>query len=139
MSKTLRNKVVLLIGGNKIGGASLAASLAERGANVAVVCFDDEHHRISQIQRGVESNGQRCLIVAADPDSDSFPDQVIGCVVKEFGRLDIFIDYAPLPQIDPDADSERPQVDPMANPFSNSEMMAAALRQIVGDRNNHPD
>ncbi len=101
MPDTLHDKVVLIVGGTEAGGASLVVSLAKRGADVAIVYFDDEHQRARQIQKKVESNGRRCLTVAAEPDSEWFTGRVIGRVVKDLGHLDIFIDYAALPQNDP--------------------------------------
>lgn len=127
----LQDKVVLLLGGTSAGGASLAASLAEQGADVAVVYFDEEHERASKIKETVESSGQRCLTFAAEPESAAFPEQVIGRVVEDFGRLDIFIDYAPIAHADLDDDVTAREISSMTNPFSNFEMMAAALGQMT--------
>lgn len=131
--ETLLNKVVLLIGGTKAGGPSLAASLAERGADIAVVYSGDQHQQAERIKQDVEASGQRCLTFAAEPQSDSFPKQVISRVVNDLGRLDVFIDYAAFPQPDDENENGLPGTAGINNPFSNFEMMAAALGQLTGD------
>lgn len=133
--ETLQDKVVLLLGGTKVGGPSLAASLAERGADIAVVYFGEQHQRATELKRRVEANGQRCLTFAAEPERKTFPQEVISKIVDELGHLDIFIDYAALPRpVRPDTGNGRDRAeraDVWSNPFSNFEMMAAALGQLT--------
>lgn len=138
LRETLQNKVVLLIGGTKVGGPALAASLAERGADVAVVYFDDQHERAERIKQEVEANGQRCLTFAARPENDGFPEQVISRVVDDLGRLDVFIDYAAFPQTDGGDEDLSLASGGITNPFSNFEMMAAALGQLTDSNGSSP-
>lgn len=129
---SLQDKVVLLVTGARIGGQSLAVSLAERGADIAIVCLRDQHRKADQIRRQVEEKGRRCLTIPVEKEGKALSRRVIEQIVEQLGRLDIFIDYTSLPDVvSGNGVEENEQQSYWSNPFSNFEIMAAALRQMV--------
>ena len=90
----LKDKVILLYDGTIKGGQSLALSLAENGADVALVYRPAHHNRAEDIKHAVEAQGQRCLILPAQPQDDKSSEELIAKTVDELGRLDIYIDYS---------------------------------------------
>ena len=90
----LKDKVILLYDGTVKGGQSLALSLAERGADVALVYRPAHQNRAEDIKNAIEAQGQRCLIMLAQPQGDKASQALIQKTVDELGRLDIYIDYS---------------------------------------------
>ena len=72
----LTNKICLVTGGTKGIGAAAALSLAEAGADLALVArhLDDEARGV---QAQIEKLGRRCLLIAADV---SIPAEAARCV-----------------------------------------------------------
>jgi sporulation protein YlmC with PRC-barrel domain len=131
----LEDKVALLFDGAHSGGRSLAVSLAEYGADVAIV-YRQAHARNASITKElVEAKGRRCLIIPAQGDEESFSRDVVQQTINTLGRLDIFIDYSSLPREDVGADqsgkTEKRDNNGRTDPFTNVEIMSAALDQMV--------
>jgi NAD(P)-dependent dehydrogenase (short-subunit alcohol dehydrogenase family) len=131
----LQNKVVLLVARSISNGRSLAVSLAERGADIAIVHLGGQQQGADKIKRQVHEKGRQCLIVPMASSSKDRASELISQIVDELGQIDIFIDIAALKShADSVADVNRnEQQDHWSNPFSNFQMMSAALRQMVID------
>lgn len=89
----LKHKVCLITGGTKGIGAAAAISLAEQGANIALVArqMDEE---ANQTARRVEALGGKCLLISADMAK---PEQATACVertARELGSVDVLIHSA---------------------------------------------
>jgi NAD(P)-dependent dehydrogenase (short-subunit alcohol dehydrogenase family) len=134
-AEPLHDNVVLLVGVSRIGSRSLAVSLAERGADISFLHANDQYLQVAQIKRRVEEHGQRCLAIPARTDGQISSRNVVGQIVENLGRLDIFIDYGALSGDLHTGECAEMRADRRnagrANPFSHFGLVAAAIRQMV--------
>jgi NAD(P)-dependent dehydrogenase (short-subunit alcohol dehydrogenase family) len=89
----LKDKVALITGGDSGIGRAIALAYAKEGADVVLV-YLSEHGDAEETKRHVENAGRKCLHVAGDIGDESFCQQMINQVVKEFGKLDILVNNA---------------------------------------------
>jgi NAD(P)-dependent dehydrogenase (short-subunit alcohol dehydrogenase family) len=133
----LQGKVALIVGGATEKGQSLAVAFADRGVNVALVYFNEDHARAAQIKHEVEQRQQQCMLVAgrmSDEDVDAgFAEEVMLQLLQRFGRLDIFINLSshafPLGDLLSGGADEMEQLRSRIFPHFN--IMKAALDQIT--------
>lgn len=141
----LENKVAMLFDGTHSGGRALALSLAEYGADVAIV-YREAHARNAHVTKElVEAKGRRCLIIPAQVNDESLSSDVVQQTINTLGRLDIFIDYSSLPKDDVESANRDDNIkkrddNGRTDPFTNVEIMSAALDQMVNiDQTNTQD
>ncbi|MDX1662288.1 MAG: SDR family NAD(P)-dependent oxidoreductase [Candidatus Promineifilaceae bacterium] len=133
----LENKVALIIGGATESGRSLAVSFAERGMDVAVVYFNAAHGMAASIKEQVEEQGRRCLLIPGaeidDGVDEQFAREVVQQIIKQFGRLDVFINFSahafPLQNLF--HEEEVQEEDMREQIFPHFSMMKAALNEIL--------
>ena len=89
----LDGKVAVVTGGSKGIGKSLAISLAEAGADLALVSrtADVLEETVREIR---EATGRQVLAIAADLRELEQMEPMVDEVLKEFGRLDILVNNA---------------------------------------------
>lgn len=92
---TLENKVAMLFDGADEDGRFLAMTLANYGADIAIVYREDHARYARETKTLVEAKGRRCLIVPLQAGKDVSRD-LIRQTASELGRLDIFIDGSSL-------------------------------------------
>lgn len=92
-SGKLQGKVALITGGDSGIGRAVAIMYAREGADV-VVLYLNEHQDAEETKRLVEEEGRRCDLIAGDIGEETFCQQAVQQVVKEFGRLDILVNNA---------------------------------------------
>jgi len=86
----LKNKVALVLGAINGIGKGIGIALAKHGAKVALNYFDWEE-RLDQLKRDFAEIGRDPLIIRTNLlDTDKIP-ELVGQVIKHFGRLDILI------------------------------------------------
>jgi NAD(P)-dependent dehydrogenase (short-subunit alcohol dehydrogenase family) len=89
----LRDKVVLITGGDSGIGRAVALAFAAEGADVAIV-YLNEHGDAQETQRQVEAKGRRCVAFAGDVGEESVCQAAVAQAVRELGRLDILVNNA---------------------------------------------
>lgn len=145
----LKDKVALLFDGTNTGGRSLAVSLANYGADIAIVYPQAHIMEARMTKKLVEAEGRRCLVIPVRADQandETFSKEVVRQTINTLGRLDIFIDYSSLPRDDvrlPNSAGKKMETrdsQDQRDPFTNVEIMSAALDQMVGkDQTNMQD
>jgi NAD(P)-dependent dehydrogenase (short-subunit alcohol dehydrogenase family) len=90
----LTSRVVLLTGGRRMG-ATIAASVAARGADV-VVTYRSSSSDAETIVQAVQAAGRRGMAVHADVSDAASAGAMIAEVDRAFGRLDVLINMASL-------------------------------------------
>jgi len=125
----LQNKVALIFGGTGPGREELALSLAEKGADIALVSYRQHDQSMTAAKKQVEATGRRCLAIPVRIADRRMARQLIQRIVRKLGRLDIFIDYAA--QSDLENGTPRPTANHPANVFPSYLIMNAALKQIT--------
>ncbi|MEW6321128.1 MAG: SDR family oxidoreductase [Acidobacteriota bacterium] len=96
---TLKDRVVLITGGKRIGQV-VAGELARRGADVAL-SYRGSRDEALAAAADVQAQGRRALTVAADVGRIDDCQRLVDTVAGELGRLDVLVNmasiYAPKP------------------------------------------
>ena len=90
----LSGKVVLITGGKRIG-AVVATTLAQAGADVAMV-YNRSRAEADETVAAVRALGRKAVTVQADVSSEHDCAQAVDTTVSQLGRLDILINMASL-------------------------------------------
>jgi hypothetical protein len=94
--KQLLGKVVLLIGQDTAVVQNLITQLAQKGADIALVCWQMPGETVRKIRANVQETGRHFLLLEqteAVPKA-SMITQLIETISNEWGHLDIFIDLS---------------------------------------------
>jgi NAD(P)-dependent dehydrogenase (short-subunit alcohol dehydrogenase family) len=92
-AKLMENKVVLITGGDSGIGRATARLMAQHGANISIVYFDEKQDA-QDTRELVEETGQACLLIQADIKE---PDQCKGAVeqtINDLGKINCLINNA---------------------------------------------
>ncbi len=88
----LTGKTAVVTGGGRGIGKAIALSLAEAGADVAVVART--YSEIGDVSEIIRSKGRKCVPVTADLTDPSNVDAAINVIKFEFGQVDILVNNA---------------------------------------------
>jgi NAD(P)-dependent dehydrogenase (short-subunit alcohol dehydrogenase family) len=92
-SGKLKNKVVLITGGDSGIGRAAAIAFAREGADL-VVLYLNEHGDAKETKRQVEQEQRRCLLIAGDIGDERFCIRSVKQAMKEFQRIDVLVNNA---------------------------------------------
>lgn len=90
----LRGKAALVTGGDSGIGRAVALLYAREGADVAITFLPEEQSDAEETRQAIEAEGRRCLLLPGDLTDSDHCDEVVESVVREFGKLDIFVNNA---------------------------------------------
>lgn len=90
----LKGKVALITGGDSGIGRSVSVLFAREGADVAIVYLPAEQSDAETVQKAVEKEGRKVLLIPGDVTSRSFCDDAVEQTVRKLGRLDILVNNA---------------------------------------------
>lgn len=90
----LLNKVVLLIGNDTAVLQNMIIQLAQKGADVALICQKLPAETLSLIRDKVESLGRHFLLIEKSRQQPISPERLIESISSHLGHLDIFIDLS---------------------------------------------
>jgi 3-oxoacyl-[acyl-carrier protein] reductase/pteridine reductase len=93
MNKPLAGKTVLVTGAAKRIGRSIALTLAEAGANVAITYLSSQPDAEDMVQSLAEFDVEALAIRADLRDPESIR-QTVASVIEEFGQLDLLVNNA---------------------------------------------
>ena len=89
----LKDKKVLLTGGDSGIGRAVALAYAREGADL-VVSYLNEHEDAAETKRLVEEAGRQCLLVAGDISKAERCRSLVQKTVEAFGRIDVVVNNA---------------------------------------------
>lgn len=95
----LEGKVVLITGGSRGLGLTLARTLAQRGARLAICARSEE--ALAAAKRELEELGAEVTTHALDLTDRLKVEEMIGRVITHYGKLDVLINNAGIVQIGP--------------------------------------
>ena len=92
-SGKLKNKVIILTGGDSGLGRAAAVAFAKEGANL-VIPYYNEHQDALETKNIVESYGAKCLLLSGDLSTKEFCKHVVDSTIKKFGKIDVLVNNA---------------------------------------------
>ena len=128
----LKDKVVVITGGNSGIGRAVAIAMAREGALVSIL-YLEEHDDANETKRLVEAEGSQCLLFAGDIGDEMFCWESVERINEEFGRIDILVNNAAEQhEVDDPADLETAQLERTfrTNVFSFFHMTRACLQYM---------
>src|SRR5215831_15199559 len=88
----LDGRVVLLTGAKRVG-ATIATTVAGRGANVAL-SYNRSSAEADETAAAIRALGRRAMTVKADLGDPAACEAMVAAVGKELGRLDVLVNMA---------------------------------------------
>ncbi len=92
-SHKLKDKVVLISGGDSGIGRSVAVLFAREGADVAII-YLEEQQDAERTKQLVEQEGQHCLLLKEDISDPESSEKCVAETLKVFGKINILINNA---------------------------------------------
>ncbi|MEO2076975.1 MAG: 2-dehydro-3-deoxy-D-gluconate 5-dehydrogenase KduD [Bacillus sp. (in: firmicutes)] len=108
----LDGKVAAITGATRGIGRSIALSLAEAGADIALLQRSPEQ---SDVKEEIEALGRKCLIVPCDLENVEQVNAAIPHVVSHFGKIDILVNNAGIQRRSPSVDFSEQDWDDVIN------------------------
>ena len=92
-SGRLKDKTVLITGGDSGIGRAVSIAFAKEGADLAIVYYD-EHDDAGETKKIIENSGRKCLLIPGDITDSSFCKSAIKKAMENYGKIDVLINNA---------------------------------------------
>lgn len=89
-SNKLKDKVVIISGGDSGIGRAISVLFAKEGANI-VISYFNEHEDANETKRIVESLGRKCLLFPGDLRDEVLSKYIVDRTLSNFGKIDVLI------------------------------------------------
>lgn len=89
-SGKLKDKVVIISGGDSGIGRAVAVLFAKEGANIVINYFN-EHQDANQTKEIIESYGRSCLLIPGDLRNETLSTHIVNGAIDCFGKIDILV------------------------------------------------
>jgi NAD(P)-dependent dehydrogenase (short-subunit alcohol dehydrogenase family) len=90
----LEGKVAIVTGGDSGIGRAVAYLFAREGADVAIVCLEEEHPDALAIHEAIRQLGRRVLLIHGDVSQSEFCSRAVEQTVQTFGKVNILVNNA---------------------------------------------
>jgi NAD(P)-dependent dehydrogenase (short-subunit alcohol dehydrogenase family) len=92
----LKNKIVLITGGDSGIGKAVAVLFAKEAATIAIAYLNEDKDAKETQQYIQENYGRRCLLIKGDLSREANCINAVKKTIKQFGRIDILVNNAAL-------------------------------------------
>lgn len=89
----LKNKVIIITGGDSGLGRAAAIICAKEGANI-VIPYLNEHIDALETKQKIEEYGAKCLLISGDLTDQKFSKEIVTKTLNTFGKIDVLINNA---------------------------------------------
>ena len=92
-SGKLKDKVIIVTGGDSGLGRAASIIFAKEGANV-VIPYYNEHEDANKTKEYIEALGQKCLLISGDISEKGFCKTIVEKTLEAFGKIDVLVNNA---------------------------------------------
>ena len=89
-SGKLKDKIVIISGGDSGIGRAVSILFAKEGANI-VISYLNEHEDANYTKKIVESYGRKCILIPGDLRDEKLSTYIVDVTINTFGKIDILI------------------------------------------------
>ena len=90
----MKNKILLITGGDSGIGRAVAVLFAKEGADVAII-YLSESNDAKETQSIIENEyGRKCLLIKGDISKEKFCNSAVSKTVKQYGKIDVLVNNA---------------------------------------------
>ena len=89
-SGKLKDKVIIISGGDSGIGRAISVLFAKEGANI-VISYFNEHEDANETKRIVESLGRKCLLFSGDLRDPNLSKYIVDKTLSTFNKIDVLI------------------------------------------------
>lgn len=89
-SGKLKDKVVIISGGDSGIGRAVSVLFAKEGADI-VIPFLNEVEDANLTKQMVEKYGRKCILIKGDLKNENFSNYIVDITIKKLGKIDILI------------------------------------------------
>lgn len=89
-SDKLKNKTVIISGGDSGIGRAISVLFAKEGADI-VINYLNEHEDANFTKNCIEKYGRRCLLIPGDLREEKLSQEIVDKTIATFGKIDILI------------------------------------------------
>ena len=92
-SGKLKNKVVVITGGDSGIGRAVSLAFAKEGADIVIV-YLNEHTDANETKTLIESKGSKCILIPGDLRDEEFSKKIVDITIDKLGKIDVLINNA---------------------------------------------
>ncbi|MEK5108643.1 SDR family oxidoreductase [Cytobacillus sp. FSL K6-0129] len=86
----LKDRVVIVTGGDSGIGRAAAVAFAKEGANL-VIAYYDEHRDAEETKQAIAYYGGKCLLIPGDQREEAHCKRIVEETIQTFGRCDVLV------------------------------------------------
>ncbi|MCH3964895.1 MAG: SDR family oxidoreductase [Clostridium sp.] len=92
-SEKLKDKTILITGGDSGIGRAAATAFAKEGADLAIVYYNEDGDA-ADTKNIIEQNGRKCILIPGDVSDDNFCKSAVQKSIDTFGKIDVLVNNA---------------------------------------------
>lgn len=89
-SNKLKDKTVIISGGDSGIGRAVSVLFAKEGANI-VISYLNEHQDAENTKKIIEGLGRKCILISGDLRDENLSQYIVDEALNNFGKIDILI------------------------------------------------
>ena len=89
----LKDKVIIVTGGDSGLGRAASIAYAKEGANIVIVYYDEDYDAY-ETKEAIESYNGKCILLKGDLSDKCFCEYVVNETLNNFGKIDVLVNNA---------------------------------------------
>lgn len=92
-AERLKNKTVIITGGDSGIGKAVAIAMAKEGADI-VIAYHEDHKDARATEERIVAAGSKCLLIAGDVSRPAHCRKIVHQTIRQFKKIDILVSNA---------------------------------------------